>query len=347
MPALSADLLCNLTTALFAAVGTNPETSAFIANSLVASDLAGHASHGVIRCPQYLEVVALGAIDPTAEPEIVSIDGATVKIDAKFGWGQPAMQLATIETIALARLYGIAIGVVENAYHIGRVAPYVERAAVDGMIALATANVGPGVAPYGGRTRVLGTNPLAWALPGEDEAHPYAFDIATSQIAEGKARVALTKGLPVPLGSIVDLEGNPSTDPADLYDGGALTTFGAHKGSGMSILGQMLGRGLAGATSERLLERHGGNGAVLIVIDPSRFSPLESFRAAASEEAARVRSAVPAEGFTEVLMPGDREVREGQRREVEGCEIDDVTWEKLVSDARRFGLPESLWATEA
>lgn len=346
MPTLGPQLLRDLTTALFEAVGTVPDSAAFIAESLVASDLAGHASHGVIRCPQYLEVVALGSIDPCAEPEIVAIDGATVNVDAKFGWGQPAMQLASLETIALARNFGIAIGVVKNAYHIGRVAPYVELAANEGMIAIAMANVGPGVAPYGGRTRVMGTNPVAWAVPGNEDA-PYVQDIATSNIAEGKARVALTKGLPVPSGSIVNIDGLPSTNPADLYDGGALVAFGGHKGSGLSILVQLLGRGLAGATSERLLERHGGNGPVIIVFDPSRFGPLDAFRGAVSDEANRVRSAIPADGFTSVFMPGDLELQERKRREVEGCEIDETTWKQLVSDARRFGLSESLWATKA
>jgi LDH2 family malate/lactate/ureidoglycolate dehydrogenase len=346
MPTISADQLRNLTTALFEAIGTTSESAAYIAGSLVASDLAGHASHGVIRCPQYLEVVALGSVDPMAEPEIVAVDGATLKVDAKFGWGQPAMQLVTLETIELARKFGIAIGVVENSYHIGRVAPYVELAANEGMVALAMANVGPGVAPFGGRTRVLGTNPFAWAVPG-DEPIPYMQDIATSQIAEGKARVALAKGLPVPPGSIVNLDGTPSTNPQDLYDGGALVAFGGHKGSGFSLLAHLLGRGLAGATTERLLARNGGNGPVIIVFDPARFGPLDEFRAAVTDEANRVRSAAPAEGFTEVVMPGDLELRERKRREVEGCEIDESTWGKLVSDARRFGLSESLWATEA
>jgi uncharacterized oxidoreductase len=96
-----------------------------------------------------------------------------------------------------------------------------------------------------------------------------------------------------------------------------------------------------------MLERHGGNGPVIIVIDPSRFRPLEEFRAATAEEASRVRSATPAEGFTEVLMPGDLEKRVRAQRASEGCEIDPVTWEKLLAEARRFGLPESTWATTA
>jgi uncharacterized oxidoreductase len=207
------------------------------------------------------------------------------------------------------------------------------------------ANAGPAVAPYGARTRVMGTNPIAWAVPGDDEEHPYALDIATAQIAEGKVRVARNKGVPVPEGSIVNMDGAPSLDPNDFYDGGALMAFGAHKGSGFSILAQMLGRGLAGQTQERLKGHRGGNGPVVIAIDPSRFGPLDLFREAVSGEAERVRNATPAGGFDEVLMPGDKELREQANREANGCVVDDTTWQALVNEAKRFGLAASLYRT--
>lgn len=328
---------------LFEAVGTPPETSAFIGDALVAANLTGHDSHGVIRILQYIEVVENGSLDPKAEPEIVAVDGATLKVDAKWGWGQPAMRLATLQTIELARQYGIGIGVVDRSFHIGRVAPYVETIGRAGMIGLAMASAGSAVAPYGARTRVMGTNPIAWAVPGNDEEHPFALDIATAQIAEGKVRVARNKGVPVPPGAIVNMDGAPSVDPNDFYEGGALMAFGSHKGSGFSILAQMLGRGLAGQTQDRLIGHRGGNGPVVIAIDPSRFGPLELFREAVTEEAERVRSATPAEGFTEVLMPGDKEILEQARREADGCIVDDTTWDALVAQAKRFGLPESTY----
>lgn len=343
MPTCRAGQLRGLMTGLFEAVGTPPETAVFIAQSLVAANLAGHDSHGVIRILQYIEVVESGALFPAAEPEIIAVDGATLKVDGKWGWGQPAMQLATEQTIELARQFGIAIGVVDRSFHIGRVAPYVESIARAGMIGMAMANCGAAVTPYGGRTRVMGTNPFAWAVPGNDEAHPFALDIATAQIAEGKVRVARNKGVSVPVGSIVDADGIPSVDPNDFYDGGALMAFGAHKGSGFSILAQMLGRALAGMTQERLRGHRGGNGPVVIAIDPSRFGPLELFREAVADEAERVRHATPAEGFAEVLMPGDPELREQARREAEGFIVDETTWNALISEARRFGLSESLW----
>jgi uncharacterized oxidoreductase len=346
MPICSADQLRQLTAGLFEAVGTPPDTAEFLANSLVAANLTGHDSHGVIRILQYIEVVEAGTLDPAVAPEVVAVDGATLKVDCKWGWGQPAMQLATLQTIELARRYGIAIGVVEHSFHIGRVAPYVETIGRAGMIGLAMANAGPAVAPYAARTRVMGTNPIAWAVPGNDEDHPFALDIATAQIAEGKVRVARNKGVPVPPGVIVGKDGAPSIDPDDFYGGGALMAFGGHKGSGFSILAQMLGRGLAGMSQERLLGKRGGNGPVVIAIDPSRFGPLDLFREAVSEEAARVRSATPAEGFVEVLMPGDPELREQARREAQGCLVDDTTWSALVSEVRRFGLPDSIVATQ-
>ncbi|MEZ4623218.1 MAG: Ldh family oxidoreductase, partial [Thermomicrobiales bacterium] len=169
-------------------------------------------------------------------------------------------------------------------------------------------------------------------------------DIATAQIAEGKVRVARNKGVPVPLGVIVNKDGAPSLDPNDFYDGGALMAFGGHKGSGFSILAQLLGRGLAGMTQDRLKTHRGGNGPVVIAIDPARFGPLDIFRDVVTEEAERVRGATPAEGFSEVLMPGDLEVREQARREAEGCMVDDTTWNALVSEAKRFGLAESIYA---
>ena len=343
MPTCSADQLRGLMAGLFEAVGTPAATSTFLADSLVAANLTGHDSHGVIRILQYIEVVENGSLDPKAEPEVVAVDGATVKVDGKWGWGQPAFRLAVNQTIELARDYGIAIGTVERCFHVGRVAPYVETVARSGMIGIAMANAGPAVAPYGSRTRVMGTNPFAWAVPGVEEEHPFALDIATAQIAEGKVRVARNKGVPVPPGSIVNIDGAPSVDPNDFYDGGALMAFGGHKGSGFSIFAQLLGRGLAGMTQERLKSHRGGNGPVVIAIDPARFGSLEAFREVVSEEAERVRGATPAEGFAEVLMPGDPEVREQACREAEGCVVDDTTWNALTAEARRLGLPEASY----
>ena len=343
MPICSADQLRGLMAGLFEAVGTPADTSAFIANSLVAANLTGHDSHGVIRILQYLEVVENGSLDPAAVLKSWRSTARRSRSTASGVGGNLRSTWRCSKRSSWRVEFGIAIGTVDRCFHVGRVAPYVETVARAGMIGIALANAGPAVAPYGARTRVMGTNPIAWAVPGEDEAQPFSLDIATAQIAEGKVRVARNKGVPVPPGAVVNMDGAPSLDPNDFYDGGALMAFGGHKGSGFSIFAQLLGRGLAGMTQDRLKTHRGGNGPVVIAIDPERFGPLELFRQAVTEEAERVRNATPAEGFVEVVMPGDLEVREQARREADGCVVDDTTWSALIAEARRFGLPESIY----
>jgi LDH2 family malate/lactate/ureidoglycolate dehydrogenase len=329
--------LRTLMRSILEAAGTPSGCAEIVADSLVDANLAGHDSHGVIRVIQYLDQVKSGALDPNAVPEVVQRTGAMAKIDGKWGWGQPAMLAATDEVIELARAFGIGLATVEHCYHIGRVAPYVERVAMQNMVGLAMANAGPAVAPYGGKSRVMGTNPIAWAVPRAAPNHPVSLDIATAFIAEGKLRVARAKGAPCPPGAVVNIDGAPSMDPNDYYDGGALMTFGAHKGSGFSILAQLLGRGLAGMAPDRLAAHRGGNGPVIIAIDPGRLGPMDSFLGAIEDQVDDVHAAQPAEGFEEVLLPGEPEIAERARREAEGIDVPDQIWNELTEIARAWG----------
>src|SRR5680860_182306 len=313
------------------ATGTPAACAAIVSDSLVDANLSGHDSHGVIRVIQYLDQVKSGALDPLAEPQLVQRSGALAKVDGRWGWGQPAMLLATEQVLELARECGIGLATVDRCYHIGRVAPYVERVAAANMVGMAMANAGPAVAPYGGRSRVMGTNPFAWAAPRPGQSPPVSLDIATAFIAEGKLRVARAKGAPCPPGAIVNQDGLPSINPIDFYDGGALMTFGGHKGSGFSILAQLLGRGLAGMTPDRLAAHLGGNGPVNIAIDAGRLAPLEVFLGAVEDQVADIHAAHPAEGFDEVLLPGEPEIAEQARRKVEGIDVPDQIWNELMA----------------
>jgi LDH2 family malate/lactate/ureidoglycolate dehydrogenase len=339
MPVCHHDTLRTFIRGILEAAGTPGECACIVADSLVDANLAGHDSHGVIRVLQYLEEVRSGALDPVATPDVVVRNGALARIDCKWGWGQPAMLLATDEAISLAREFGLGLATVDRSYHIGRVAPYVERIAAERMVGLAMANAGPAVAPYGGRSRVMGTNPIAWAVPRDRDQAPVALDIATAFIAEGKLRVARAKGLPAPPGAVVNIEGVPSIDPSDFYDGGALMAFGAHKGSGFSILAQLLGRGLAGMTRERLSAHRGGNGPVVLAIDVQRLTPIDEFLGAIEEQVDAIHCAQPAEAFDQVLLPGEPELRERERREREGIDVPERTWGDLVEMAASWGAP--------
>ena len=343
MPTLQAGDLRQLLRAVLEGAGTPTDGAQVVADSLVDANLAGHDSHGVIRVLQYLEEVEKGNLDPRVEPVVKARDGAFAVIDGGWGWGQVGMWLATREAVERARETGIGLATVQRSYHIGRVAPYVEAIANEGMVGLALANAGPAVAPYGGRTRVMGTNPIAWAVPRAVGREPIALDIATAQIAEGKVRVAQAKGVPVPPGAVINVDGVPSIDPNDFYDGGALMAFGSHKGSGFSILAQLLGCGLAGIARDDFLGRRGANGPVVMAIDVGRIVPLDLFRDSVEEQAAMICQATPAEGFDCVRLPGEPEIAERARREREGVPVPERTWEELLAVAESLGVDTARW----
>ena len=335
MPVVPVSELRTLMRELLMATGAAPETAALVGDALVDANIAGHDSHGVIRMLQYVEFANVGQTDPIVAPEVVRRDRATATVDARWGWGQPAMWLATRTAAELAREHGIGAVVIERCCHIGRVAPYVEHLAGQGMIGLAMSNAGRAVAPYGSRQRVMGTNPLAWAAPRAEDKAVVSLDIATAAVAEGKLRVARARELPVPEGAVVDRDGLPSVNPNDFYDGGALLPFGAHKGSGLSILAQLVGVGLAGAAPDRLARHRGGNGPLVIALDISAFVPLETFRARVEEQCAEIASAQPAAGVDRVYLPGEPELDRRIERERDGVPVPDATWTALQALPRR------------
>src|SRR6478736_6114494 len=230
--------LRELSAAVLEGVGTPPDLARMVGDSLVDANLAGHDSHGVLRLPSYCASLRAGEILPQERATVISKDRATARVDGRLGWGQPAMLLAAGTAIELARQFALGAVVVDRCYHIGRVAPYVERIARAGMVGIAMANAGPAVAPFGGRDRVFGTNPFAWAMPRGEGQEPLSFDIATAGIAAGKLHVAKAKGELVGPGLLVDADGAPTQDPDEFFSGGAILPFGGHKGNGVSLLVQ-------------------------------------------------------------------------------------------------------------
>jgi LDH2 family malate/lactate/ureidoglycolate dehydrogenase len=249
-----------------------------------------------------------------------------------------------------ARQYGIAAAAVRRANHIGRLGEYAELAAGRGVIGIATVGVvgAGGVTPFGGRGRYLGTNPWAIGVPAAGE--PMIYDAATSAVAEGKLRVARSKGAPVPAGAIVDSAGRPTLDPADYYAGGAMLPLGGalagHKGYGLALASALIG-GLAmvddeepsaAGTAATPIDAGWIAGAFVIAIDPEWFGGAERYRVAVAGALAGLREQPPADGVTEILIPGDPERRSRALREREGIPIPDPVWNELLEVAGRYGL---------
>jgi LDH2 family malate/lactate/ureidoglycolate dehydrogenase len=327
--------LRRVTQAIIEAAGTLPEAAQAVCESLVEANLMGHDSHGVIRLPQYIDLVRYGSVHPQVTPQVVAQQQATAQVDGGFGWGQPAARLATQTAIALAAGYGIGAVTIVNCNHIGRVGEYVEMIAHAGMIGIALCNAGPAVAPYGGYQRIMGTNPFAWAAPCGPGQAPFVLDFATSGVAEGKLRVARSKGALVSEGLVVDAAGRASVDPADFYAGGALQTFGLHKGSGMSVMIELLARGLCGADPT---QKHaiGQNGPLIVALSIPFLAPQAQFLGAAERLRAQISGSSPITGFDEVLLPGDPERRARQQRLEEGIPIPQPTWDDILALATEW-----------
>jgi uncharacterized oxidoreductase len=331
MPTFSADVLTQIAQTLVEGMDTPPDSARLVSSSLVEANLVGHDSHGVMRLPSYAQFLREGLINPEAQPEIKSQHQATAQIDGRQSWGQLGARLAAQTAIDLAYQFGLAAVTIDHCVHIGRVGEYVSTIAQAGMIGLAMCNHYPNVAPFGSRERVMGTNPIAWSVPRASGFEPIVVDFATSAVAEGKLRVARAKGETVAPGLIIDREGRPSQNPIDFYDGGALLPFGGHKGYGLSLMVELLGGGLSGAAPSILSEFAGSNGTLMIALNISAFIPLEQYIAQVEAFCARIKAAVPAEGFSEALLPGEPESRTRQHRLTEGIALPEATWQEFLT----------------
>jgi len=340
MPIFTADQLRRVGRAIFEAAGTPPEVARRVSDSLVTNNLMGHDSHGVIRITAYLDMIREGRIVPRAQPEVVKETPTTALVDGHWAFGQVVAAQGMEIAIAKAREQHISAVGLFHCPHIGRVGEYPAMAADQGMIGITVCNSRPpggNTAPFGGRKPFFSTNPLALAVPA-GEHPPMLLDFATSVVAEGKVRVARNRGKQIPEGWIIDAEGCPSTNPQDLYEGGALLPFGRHKGYGLALFIDLLGGALTGAGCTSMSDYDGGNGTFMIVIDIENFRPLEEFRVYVDRLFASLKQVPLAPGFEEILIPGEIEYRTQAQREREGIFVEELTWTQIVEAAGGLGV---------
>ena len=347
MPCIAADRLRETVAALLEGAGASAPEAKTVARYSVAANLAGHDSHGVIQIPTYIERIGMGHIVPGAPFEVLRETDTTLVVDGHWGFGYVVAERAMQMTIEKARSRNVAATTVHRQSHIGRVAAYPLLAAQAGMIALMTADSGrspKAVAPFGGREARLGTNPICIAVPSDLPA-PFVIDMATSGVAVGKVKLAEARGEKIPEGWILDKDGNATTDPKDYGRGGILLPLGGaegHKGYGLSAIVEILSGILPGlGFGVEPTGRH-NDGCFIACFNVSALRDLATFKREVGEFAAYLKSTPPAEGFTEVLHPGEIEWRREQERLRNGIEVDDKTWKQLQALAQKFGLEKRL-----
>lgn len=346
MPVFSEHQLFEFAKSLLSAGGANDDEAAIVARSLVGANLRGHDSHGVMRIPFYVGRIAEGILQPGAEVTFENETAASVVCDGGWGFGQVSSLKLMDRLIKMAESSGVACGTLRRSAHIGRLGEYAEVATEKNMAVIICANTlgaAQRVAPVGGKRPRLGTNPICIGMPGGKEG-PFVLDFGTSATAEGKVRLKKIAGQTVPEGWVLDPDGQPTTDPNQLYGDppGTILPMGgdqAYKGFGLSFMIEMLCGGLSGGLCAHPNPPPAiGNCAVFIVMSPERLAGYDSLATQVSQLEEYVRGVPRIDGVSEIILPGDPERRTLADRQANGIPVDDGNWEALTTLATKLGV---------
>lgn len=335
------DQLTQLTTEIFRAAGCDCDEAQRVGRRLVEANLVGHDSHGAIRIPPYVQWLREEKTFAGRTIRIVTENDALAVVDGQFGLGQSIGEQAMQLGIDKARKHGVTVIALRNSGHLGRIGDWAEMAADAGMCSLHfvnTSGAGMLVAPYGGIDRRLSANPFAAGIP--TNGAPLILDMSACTIAEGKIRVALNRGVTVPDGCLIDADGNPTNDPAAFYDQpGAILPIAGHKGSGLSLIIEMLAGALTGSScsnpenSWRVV-----NGMLSIIVDRSFFGTADEFFPEVTRFIDFVKSARTIDDNGEILVPGEIEQRTRAHRRAHGIDLDETTWQQICDTCRLLNV---------
>jgi hydroxycarboxylate dehydrogenase B len=337
---VEAEKLERLVRGIFQHAESSAEEARTIARHLVAANLVGHDSHGVIRVSRYVGYWREGRVRANQQATIAFETDSLALVDGHRGYGQVIGEQAVRIGIDKAIKCGIAMVGLRDVGHVGRVGDWAEMAAEGGQVSLhfvGTTGIGALMVPFGGTDRRLSLCVVAAGIPRRGKP-PVIYDIATSMVAEGKVFVAKNKGVAMPEGHLLDKDGRPTTDPNDLYAGGALLPFGAHKGSGLAIIADLLAGALTGAGTSQRRETELVNTMCSIYVDPDRLPGRAAFDAEVDAFIDWVKASPPAQPGGAVLLPGDIERRTREERLSRGIPLDDTTLGEITEAAVSVGM---------
>lgn len=316
---------------VLAAADTSPDNARSVAAALVAADLDGIATHGLARLPFYADQSACGKVAGRAVPEVARPARAVVRVDAANGFAYPALDAGIAAAIPAARECGAAVLAVARSHHCGVLGHQVERIAEAGLVSLFFANTPAAIAPWGGKTALFGTDPIAFGCP-RPGAPPLVVDAALSVAARGKIMVAASKGEAIPAGWALDADGNPTT-VAMAALGGTLLALGGGKGASLALVVELLAAGLTGSNfgyrASSFFDTNGdppGVGQLAIFFDPSAFGGDAAL--AHCEELLQEMLKQPG-----VRLPGERRLANRARLEAEGIALPPTLLEDLMRRA--------------
>ena len=344
---------------VFKAAGVPEEDAKICADVLITSDKRGIDSHGIGRLkPIYIDRIMDGIINPVTKIKVVKEGPTTAVLDGQNGMGQVISKKAMEMAIEKAEAYGMGMVAVRNSNHYGIAGYYVLMAVEAGMIGITGTNARPSIAPTFGVENMLGTNPLTFGIP-TDEEFPFVLDCATSVSQRGKIEVYAREGKPLPEGWVIGQDGSPRTDTEqvlkDLLTGGAALTplggigeeMGGYKGYGYATVVEILSAALqGGAFLKALSGMENGKkvpyrlGHFFIAINIEAFTELDSFRKTAGDILRQLRSSKRMPGQDRIYTAGEKEYLAWLERKDKGVPVNEALQRDIIQLKQMLNLDQ-------
>jgi L-2-hydroxycarboxylate dehydrogenase (NAD+) len=327
-----------------AAVGLPRSDAERAAELMIRADLRGADGHGIFRLPQYVRRIKAGGMNVRPNIRIAQETEATALVDGDNGMGHLALSFAARVAMEKAARAGIGWVGVRNSNHAGPAALYAMMPLARDMIgiylAVGNANHMP---PWGGVELLLSTNPIAVAIPANEE-QPIVLDMATSVAAYGKVKTKLLRGEPMPEGWMIDAEGKPLTDPKRAAEG-FLLPIGEYKGYGLALVIGLLAGTLNGAAFGRELIDFNkdettptNTGQVIVALDPARLSPLDRFKSSIDRAIREMRDSKRMPGVEHIRVPGEQSHATFVERSAAGVPLNETLYKDLQRLAADLGV---------
>ena len=353
---------------VFKAYGVPEEDAKICADVLLESDRRGIESHGCNRFkPIYIDRIVKGTLLPKTELEIVKETPTTIVMDAHDGMGMVAAHAMMEKLIQKAKECGMAGGAIKNSTHYGIAGYWTDMAAKQGLIAVTGTNARPSIAPTFGVENMLGTNPLTFSLP-TDEEFPFCLDCATSIVQRGKIEFYARSGKDTPEGMVVTHDGKPITDSKAILKmlnegSAALAPLGGgpgdemcgYKGYGYATVVEILSSALAGGEFMKALSGISPEGKAqmyhlghfFFVVDPEAFMGLDVFKKTAGEICRQLRASTKAPGYERIYTAGEKEYLVSLERKDKGVPVNEAVQKELIALRDEHHLPYTFPFEEA
>lgn len=310
-----------VTKAALIAHGAEEWIADHVANAVRIAEGYGNKICGLYYVESYCQQLRTGRVKGNAEPVVSKPKPGVVHVDAQFGFAQPAFARGLPEAVAVARENGVATLAVGHAHTCTSLGYFTEQIAREGLIGFGLTNASPIVAPPGGKSRVIGTNPIAFAVPDGEGGVAMQFDQSTTTVALGKITMAKAAGESIPEGWAIDADGNPTTDPEAALKG-SLVSMGGYKGWGFGLMAEFLAAGMTGGVASldvKPLKAPEGPphdlGQYYMLIDPGTSSAFH-------DRLTQVAEAVAAD--SDGRVPGSG------KRQADPVEVADAVWESIL-----------------